>query len=330
MKTFGYFDAQSGFSFFCEVMYNPAHALFSKVTMVGLVERKLSKSAIWCRRLAVFAIPYFLGTIIMYRLDKMTYDQTIGLLGFGFIILIVSILFAVRAMVQLWNEGAKGGKKTIFGLSLSVMMLAPFLIIAVQAMRYPPINDVSTNIFSPPVFSAKTLGIRRARGVSLLNDVETEIDEDEMASMLLAYPKIGPRRYPAGPERVYKAVSEIVKDRGWSITDIRGLPGGVEETKVKAESTKKNAKKSKKAAAKNSGMEAATDNDIFLDAVSSTLFMAFKNDVVIKIVSEEENTLVEMRSAGRWGRHDFGENARIIEKFMRDLDQNLIGIAGEG
>ena len=44
----------------------------------------------------------------------------------------------------------------------------------------------------------------------------------------------------------------------------------------------------------------------------------------------EENTLVEMRSAGRWGRHDFGENARIIEKFMRDLDQNLIGIAGEG
>ena len=52
--------------------------------------------------------------------------------------------------------------------------------------------------------------------------------------------------------------------------------------------------------------------------------------MVIKIVSEEENTLVEMRSASRWGKHDFGANARAIEKFLRDLDQNLIGIAGEG
>ncbi len=298
--------------------------------MVGLVERKLSKSAIWCRRLAVFAIPYFLTTIIMYRLDKLTHSQTIELLGFGFIILILSILFAGRAMVQLWNEGAKGGKKTIFGLSLSLMMLTPFLVFAVQAMRYPPINDVSTNIFSPPDFSAKTLDIRRAKGVLPFNDVEAGIDEDEMTDILLAYPKIRSRRYPAGPERVYKAISKIVKERSWSITDIRGLTGATDDTKAKAESKKKNTKKSKSAAVKNSGLEVAPVDDILLDVVSATLFLAFKNDVVIKIISEEENTLVEMRSAGRWGHHDFGENARIIEKFMRDLDRNLIGIAGEG
>ncbi len=309
--------------------------------MVGLVERKLSKSALWCRRLAYFAVPYFLLTILMHRYGNITADQAIGLLSFGFLILVLSILLAINAMVHLWNEGVKGGKMMITGLFLSSLMMAPFVLFAVLAIQYPAINDVATNVYSPPAFSNKTISIRKSNGVPKENDVSVPYRDDVITQILVQYPKISPRRYPAGPERVYKAVRSIVEKRGWQVLDIRGLDEG---DKNKDDEVKPNEKKTKAQPAQNSGNNrqagslSAVDNgleathvpDIYIDAVSLSLFFAFKNDVVIKIVAENENTLVEMRSAARWGVHDFGVNARIIKTFLSDLDQSLLGIAGEG
>ncbi|MCP4182457.1 MAG: DUF1499 domain-containing protein [Hyphomicrobiales bacterium] len=272
--------------------------------------------------MAVIAVFYFAAIIILHRLGRIESTLVVNLLGVGFIILIISILFSVSAMIQLWSVGAKGGKKTIFGLSLSSIMISPFFYFAILAMRYPPINDVSTNVYSPPDFSEKTLDIRRLKGVKDVNDASGEIVEDNAEAILFTYPEVSSRRYPASSERVFKVVHEIVRDRGWNVTDIRRRDGTDTEANDAADDNTK--------AAKDDGLEQEAEKDIFVDAVTSTLFLSFKNDVVIKIVSEEDNTLVEMRSAGRWGRHDFGENARIIAKFMRDLDQNLIGISGDG
>jgi len=286
--------------------------------MVGLVERKLSKSAIWCRRLAVFAVFYFAAVIMLHRLGKIESSFTLNLLGIGFAILIISILFAVSAMIQLWNLGAKGGKKTIFGLTLSLIMISPFFYYALLAMRYPPINDVSTNVYDPPVFSEKTLNIRRLKGVQSDNGANAQFSEEDAEAILFNYPQVSSRRYPAGSERVFKAVREIIRERGWSVTDIRRLTATETDTKDTAND------------AGDDGLEQEAEKDIFIDAVTSTYFLSFKNDVVVKIVGEEDSTLVEMRSAGRWGRHDFGDNARVITDFMRDLDKALIGISGEG
>jgi len=291
--------------------------------MVGLVERKVSNSAIWCRRLAIFAVFYFAAIIILHRLDRLESTYAVNLLGFGFVVLVISILFAVRAMIQLWNVGAKGGKKTIFGLSLSLIMISPFIYYALLAMRYPPINDISTHSIDRPKFSESTLNLRRLKGVSEANDVISQIDEDDLDAILFAYPEISPRRYPAGSERVFKAVREIVKERGWQVTDIRRRAGQVDPPG-------NNSGQSNANLVKVDELEQDGEKDILIDAVTSTLYFSFKNDVVIKIVSEEDNTLVEMRSAGRWGRHDFGENARIITNFMRDLDKSLVGSSGEG
>jgi hypothetical protein len=302
--------------------------------MVGLVERRMSRSAIWSYRLAVFAVPYFPLAIVIHRTGNITSSQVISLLAVGFVILALSFLFAIRALIQLWNGRSSGGKKTAFGLFLSLTMLMPFLIFAVLAQRHPAINDVSTNILSPPKFSPKTIALRRMRGVVPANGAEGGYDNDEEIIIITSYPNLSPRRYPAGPERVLKAVKMIIKDRGWDITDIRGLSEPIENVSAdNVQGNKEPATQTKNAnsqANEDNGLEAVTVPDIFVDAVGSTALIAFKNDVVIKIVSEEQNTLVEMRSASRWGKHDFGDNARVIDKFMGDLDQSLIGIAGEG
>lgn len=306
--------------------------------MVGIVERRVSKSALWCRRLAIFAMPFFLITILMHRFGNITSTQAMELLAVGFVLLVVSVLLAIRAMVQLWNDGLKGGKMMTGGLFLSTLMLTPFMIFAALAMQYPAINDVSTNVYSLPDFSEKTRRLRRSIGVPPENDITREYDEELISNIQDFYPKISPRRYPAGPERVLKAVRTLVTDRGWALTRLRGLPDEQNETAPvldgKKNLPKKNAdsKTNQKNVSKNedNGLETIRVGSIYLDAVSSSPIFSFKNDVVIKIVEENENTLVEMRSAARWGIHDFGANARLIEKFLGDLDQNLIGIAGEG
>jgi len=266
----------------------------------------------------------------MHRWEYITTNQAMGLLAVGFVILIFSILFAVHAIVQLWNDGAKGGQAMILGLFLSILMLAPFVTYAVYAMQFPALNDVSTNIDTPPRYSEKTRIMRDARNVPDTNNIVDDYGDEETTAILLAYPKISPRRYPAGPERVLEAVRDIIEDRGWKITDIRGAPLTSHEKVEKEEENTPLKPAEKEKAEENNGLPSAHVEDILIDAVTSSMIFAFRNDVVIKIVSEEENTLVEMRSASRWGEHDFGSNAYTIENFMADLDRNLLGIAGEG
>ena len=51
--------------------------------------------------------------------------------------------------------------------------------------------------------------------------------------------------------------------------------------------------------------------------------------VVIRIASQDESSLVDVRSASSWGPHDFGANARNIRQFLTELDTQLQGVAGE-
>ena len=71
-------------------------------------------------------------------------------------------------------------------------------------------------------------------------------------------------------------------------------------------------------------------DDMYVEFLERTLVFGFGNDVVVRIVSEDRNTLVDVRSSSRWGRHDFGYNAKLIESFLQELDTALLGVAGEG
>jgi uncharacterized protein (DUF1499 family) len=57
-----------------------------------------------------------------------------------------------------------------------------------------------------------------------------------------------------------------------------------------------------------------------IEAVAYSLLLAIPSDVAIRIVDEQGSTYVDMRSASRYGLHDFGENARRIGAFLAELD----------
>jgi uncharacterized protein (DUF1499 family) len=102
-----------------------------------------------------------------------------------------------------------------------------------------------------------------------------------------AYPDIEPLQSEAPAATVYKVALDVVTKRKWSILDSQapapGRPGTIE-------------------------------------AVARTLIMGFRDDVVVRITARGNGTRVDVRSASRYGTHDFGANARRVTSLLSDID----------
>jgi len=60
-----------------------------------------------------------------------------------------------------------------------------------------------------------------------------------------------------------------------------------------------------------------------IDAVDKSLIMGFPDDITIRIKAMPDQTRIDIRSASRYGRHDFGANARRIRRFATELQTQL-------
>lgn len=58
-----------------------------------------------------------------------------------------------------------------------------------------------------------------------------------------------------------------------------------------------------------------------IEAVDTTAVMAFKDDVVIRLRTNAEGTLVDLRSVSRVGRGDLGANATRIREFQKKIQR---------
>lgn len=308
--------------------------------MTGFYERKWSSAARWCERIAMICLPYFALTILLHRFDKITTPQAIWLVAFGLAMIIASLFLGVRALLDLWNKGLRGGKATVRGVIVATLLLIPFIWHGYLAVEHPLLSDVSTNPYSPPQYlqAQKLRQENASAGMNQLADYT-----DAYAETLIAdYPKLGSRRYNAGPERVLASVKALIADRSWTITATQGVPEDTPAPQTPAPAVEGDPEAGDDAPAKPKAGDAANGEvadaedapdlpaNIEIEVVATSPVFGYKNDVVIQIVSEAEATLVDMRSSSRYGAHDFGYNARLIEKFMADLDTSLLGIAGEG
>jgi uncharacterized protein (DUF1499 family) len=56
-----------------------------------------------------------------------------------------------------------------------------------------------------------------------------------------------------------------------------------------------------------------------IDAIAGSPVMGFPSDIAIRVKPSATLTRIDIRSVSRVGRHDFGVNARRIEKFEADI-----------
>jgi uncharacterized protein (DUF1499 family) len=97
-----------------------------------------------------------------------------------------------------------------------------------------------------------------------------------------AYPDLQPIRLRADRDAVYVAALDVVRKTGWELVSQVPDEGRIE----------------------------ATD---------TTRYFGFKDDVVIRIVADNGETVVDVRSKSRLGRSDVGTNAARIRSFREKL-----------
>lgn len=290
--------------------------------MGGYYERRWSRAALWCQRLALVAICYLIIAILLHRFGEVTTPQFFWLVAFGLALLVMSLLLGMRAIAELWSAGRRGGKATVRGILLSVLALLPFVWAGWLALRHPPLSDVATSAHAPPVFVE--IARVRANGVAAGMNPLAAYEAGYGELVAAAYPAVASRRYNTGAERIYAAIRALLADRGWTLVVVRGAP------QAEPPSAEDEPADRPRPGASEEGIVAAAPVDIEIEAVASSLIFGFRTDVAIRIVTEAEATLVDMRSANRYGPHDLGSNARLITTFLGDLDRALAGLAGEG
>jgi len=101
------------------------------------------------------------------------------------------------------------------------------------------------------------------------------------------YPDLQVKAFSASPEKVGRAAEEAIKRLpGWTLVGVGHGPGGTA-----------------------------------IQAVHETRVFRFKDDVTVRISREGGRTRVSVRSRSRFGKIDFGQNARNIRELLDELDR---------
>jgi uncharacterized protein (DUF1499 family) len=63
--------------------------------------------------------------------------------------------------------------------------------------------------------------------------------------------------------------------------------------------------------------------DGVIEAVARTPIMGFRDDIAVRVRADADGSRIDVRSASRYGRHDFGTNAARIKGLLDDIDDRL-------
>jgi hypothetical protein len=103
---------------------------------------------------------------------------------------------------------------------------------------------------------------------------------------LEAYPEIKTQLLPQSINEVYMAAERAIDALGWE----RATEGALPNT---------------------------------LEATDTTTWFGFKDDVVVRLTVQNDDTLVDVRSKSRVGKSDLGKNAQRIDAFLFELRNQL-------
>jgi uncharacterized protein (DUF1499 family) len=247
-------------------------------------EIRVSRLALWSWRAAVFAMPVIVLAVLLHRLGVLEYHVAYVLLASGLGIAALAGALAAGAFVVIWNDGLKGFGKALLAFLAAVLLLALPAFDAARGIGLPGIADITTDFVNPPRFAA--IASSRPRGANAPGYPGDAAAEAQR----VAYPAVRPVEFDASADEVFNQALALAVRRGWRILDSVAPRGG--------------------------------ERDGYIEAVALTFVMGFREDVAIRIRPVEGGVRVDMRSASRYGMRDHGSNARRIEAFLRELQEN--------
>jgi uncharacterized protein (DUF1499 family) len=247
-----------------------------------VAEEPVSKLAMWSRRLALFAIAVVLLVIVIVNLGFLDPLPAIATLAGSLFFALVAMVLAFGAFVAIWRQGLRGLGLAVTALGIGLVMLAYPAYLGVLFYRLPAVNDITTDAVDPPRFEA--IARLRPRGANPVGYPGAAALQLQRA----AYPDIEPLLVSVPPLEAYDAALAVITKRKWRIVDARQPQPGRREGRI--------------------------------EAVARTPLMGFRDDIVVRVRSAEDGARIDMRSASRYGVHDFGANASRLRSLSNDID----------
>ena len=240
----------------------------------------MSPLAIWSARLAWVALAVAALSVIIVRSGLLEIGPAIATFGAALVFAAAAILLALASFIAIWRNGSPGLGRAIGGLLIGLLLLAYPAFLGLRAMKLPEINDITTDLSNPPRF--EVLSRLRPRG-------RVDYPAGFADLQRKAYPDVTPLQVELPVRAAYDTALKVINKRKWLVVDARP--------------------------------PTATRRDGVIEAVARTTIMGFRDDVVVRVTGlRAGGSRIDVRSASRYGLHDFGTNARRIVALLADID----------
>ena len=247
------------------------------------IHEPVSRLAAWSGRFALFGFAVVVLSIVIVRTGILEIVPALATFGAGLVFAGFAILLAFASFITIWRQGLAGLRYSILGMFLGVLLLAYPGYLGYRASKLPMIADITTDPGNPPGFDV--LARLRPRGSSAYPGAAVA------AKQRAAYPDIAPLQLEVPPKIAYDLALDVVTRRRWHVVDtFAPVPG------------------------RRAGM---------IEAVARTLIMGFRDDVVIRVSAQGTGSRVDMRSASRYGMHDFGANASRVRATLSAIEDEV-------
>jgi len=295
--------------------------------------RPISIAASWSRTLGRFAVLLAFMALLLHRGGILVLPNTVAAVILASFLAVIVLGLSIIGFFMLWQVGAKGGHAAFSGMVMALMIPGPVGFAASRYVQLPRIHDVSTDIAQAPQWIEEPAitpsWLPRANGD----------DPAARAAQSAAYPQVTGRRYDGAIDRVILAVRAVAQENKWTQVANVGvdlLVDGLEPADEAAEAPPTSTGEADPARAPVPLPRPDIENErveprpafALIQYETRTLVLGIPQDILIRLVEEEETTFVDMRVATRDGDHDLGLNAELIRSFLLDLDVRLLGIAG--
>jgi uncharacterized protein (DUF1499 family) len=251
-----------------------------------LPKEPLSAAAVWCRRIALFAATVALLAVVLARLHKLEPVAALTVLGAAVALSLLALLFCAAAAISIWRSGCRGVAESAVGFVVAALTLAWPAYLSFEAVRLPVLADIATDVADPPDFSRSSRALAARKGY-----IAPEIDPRARAAQRAAYPDVEPIIVDLDMDEAQALVNRTAAALGWRLVDHRA-PGG-------------------------------RSGEAHADFIDHSLLMGFDEDIAARLRPLPGQTRIDLRSVSRHGRHDFGANAKRLEKFADELQSQL-------
>lgn len=198
---------------------------------------------------------------------------------------VIAVLLVVTAF-KIRHQNLNRWASAVFASAIlaSLIYVVPESFRPPEGVNYPPIHDISTDIENPLEY-VDVLPLRATAPNTVVYGGSPNMTPEKLAQLQTeAYPDLVPWQSELSQQVIFDKALNAVETLGWELV-------------------------------------AAVPEEGRIEATDTTFWFRFKDDVVIKIESTSDGSLVNARSVSRVGGGDVGANAIRLRKLFALLEE---------